>query len=181
MKVKATFTNWAIVDGWEAFNFSTPVKYWGICEGSDYPFLLSQFSSYSCPVAESGSNDSSALSAGVPGIFLYVAGSAGRLVEGTPVYHGAAGIAPNTSYTLSVQRIGARALTRTVLAGGETNGRGHVEGRIGLGSLAPGSYKIVMTGYHALGYPLVLTNHLTVGTNGAIVSVSAESQQPFLK
>jgi hypothetical protein len=37
-----------------------------------------------------------------------------------------------------------------------------------------------MTGIHASGYPLVLTNYITVGANGLIVSVGAESQQPFL-
>jgi hypothetical protein len=37
-----------------------------------------------------------------------------------------------------------------------------------------------MTGIHATGHQLVLTNYLTVGANGSIVSVSAESQQPFL-
>jgi YVTN family beta-propeller protein len=117
---------------------------------------------------------------GSPGIFLYIAGSPGRLVEGTPVYHGSAGIAPNTSYTLSVQSMGARALTRTVLATGVTNGRGHVERRIEMGVLAPGAYKIVMTGSHPLGYPLVLTNHIVVDAAGKFVSVSAESQQPIL-
>lgn len=122
----------------------------------------------------------SEVSAGAPGIFLHIAASPGRSVEGTPVFHGSAGIAPNTSYTLSIQSMGARALTRTVLATGVTNGRGHAEGRIEMGALAPGSYKIVMTGYHALAYPLVLTNHIVVDAAGKFVSVSAESQQPIL-
>jgi hypothetical protein len=37
-----------------------------------------------------------------------------------------------------------------------------------------------MTGIHASGHQLVLTNYLTVDANGGIVSVSAESQQPIL-
>ena len=68
-----------------------------------------------------------------------------------------------------------------MLATGVTNGRGQVEQRIKLGSLAPGSYKIVMTGYHSLGYPLVLTNHISVDAAGKFVSVSAESLQPSLQ
>ena len=129
----------------------------------------------------SSSGSSSSVSPGLPGIYLYIAGSPGQSVEGTPVYHGSVGIAPNTSYTLSVKSMGARALTRTVLATGVTNGRGHVKQRIELVSLAPGSYKIVMTGYHSLGYPLVLTNHISVDAAGKFVSVSAESLQPSLQ
>lgn len=70
---------------------------------------------------------------------------------------------------------------RTVLASGLTNGGGHVEGQMRLGALAPGSYEIVMTGYHALGHPLVLTNHISVGAGGKFVSVSTESLQPTLR
>jgi hypothetical protein len=131
--------------------------------------------------APSESSPRSTAAPGTGGIFLYIAGSPGRVVEGTPVYHGSAGVAPNTSYTLSVQSMGARALTRTVLATGVTNGRGHVEGRIRLGALAPGSYKIVMTGTHPLGHALVLTNHISVDAAGKFVSVSPESLQPSLK
>lgn len=120
-------------------------------------------------------------SPGAPGIFLHIAGTPGRLVEGTPVYHGSVGVAPNTSYTLSVQSMDARALTRTVLVTGVTGGRGHVEGRIQLSALAPGSYKIVMTGTHRFGNSLVLTNHIRVDAAGKFVSVSPESMQPTLR
>jgi YVTN family beta-propeller protein len=123
----------------------------------------------------------SEVSAGMPGIFLYIAGSPGRLAEGTPLYHGSANIAPNTSYTLSVQSMDARGSTKTVLATGTTKGRGTVNERSELGSLAAGSYKIVMTGYHPLGYPLVLTNHISVDAAGKLVSVSPESLQPSLR
>jgi hypothetical protein len=132
------------------------------------------------PVSYATSSSSSESSSG-PGIYLYVAGGPGRSVEGTPVYHGSFAIAPNTSYALSVQSMDARALTRTVLSTGVTNGGGHVEQRIELGALAPGAYRIVMTGYHAAGYPLVLTNHITVDAAGNFVSVSAETLQPTLR
>lgn len=128
-----------------------------------------------------GSGGSSGESPSPSGIFLHVAASPGRLVEGAPVYHGSVGIAPGTSYTLSFQSMDSRALTRTVLASGVTNGRGHVEGRTQLGTLAPGTYKIVMTGTHASEYPLVLTNHIVVDAAGKFVSVSPESLQPTLR
>lgn len=118
---------------------------------------------------------------GPPGIYLYIAGTPGRLVEGTPVYHGSFAIASNSTYRLSVESRGSRALTKTVLSTGVTNGGGHVEQRIELGALAPGAYKIVMMGYHELGYPLVLTNHISVDGGGKLMSVSAESLQPTLR
>jgi hypothetical protein len=126
-------------------------------------------------------SSSSSASPGVPGIFLTVNPVlVGKSVEGAPVYCGAESIKPNSTYILSVQSVTNPALTRTVLDGGTVNTQGHLYERVLLGALNPGSYKIVMTGIHASGYPLVLTNYITVGANGLIVSVSAESQQPFL-
>jgi YVTN family beta-propeller protein len=144
-------------------------------------FLGNSVSVISVSSPASSAVSASEVSAGMPGIFLYIAGSPGRLAEGTQVYHGSANIAPNTSYTLSVQSMDARGSTKTVLATGTTKGRGTVNERSELGSLAAGSYKIVMTGYHPLGYPLVLTNHISVDAAGKLVSVSPESLQPSLR
>ena len=135
-------------------------------------------------VSSSGSSASpSATSAspGIPGIFLAVNEVlVGTPADGAPVYCGADAIQPNSTYSLSVQSVMNSALTRTVVAAGTVNSRGHLDERFELPALNPGTYKIVMTGTHRLGHLLVLTNYLTVGANGNIVSVSAESQQPFL-
>ena len=135
-------------------------------------------------VSSSGSSASpSATSAspGIPGIFLAVNEVlVGTPADGAPVYCGADAIQPNSTYSLSVQSVMNSALTRTVVAAGTVNSRGHLDERFELPALNPGTYKIVMTGTHRLGHQLVLTNYLTVGANGNIVSVSAESQQPFL-
>lgn len=119
--------------------------------------------------------------AGSPGIFLSIGGNPGRLVEGTTVRFGSFSVAPNSSYMLNVQSINSRALTRTVLFEGVTNAGGHAEGRIELGALPAGSYKIVLRGSHAMGYPLVLTNHISVDGAGKFLSVSAEDLQPTLR
>jgi hypothetical protein len=133
---------------------------------------------YSC--SEPAGNEPGGYS-GSPGIFLAVNPALlGRPVEGAPIYSGAESIKPNSTYTLSIQSVKNPVLTRTVLDSGIVNARGHLYVRVLLGALNPGSYKIVMTGIHPSGYPLVLTNYITVGANGSIVSVSAESQQPFL-
>jgi hypothetical protein len=133
------------------------------------------------PTPEAAPAPARSSSLGVSGIFLAVNPAlVGRSVEVSPIYYGAQTIQPNSTYTLSVQSVTNAALTRTILDSGTVNARGHLYERVLLGALNPGSYKIVMTGIHASGYPLVLTNYITVGANGSIVSVSAESQQPFL-
>jgi hypothetical protein len=65
MKTRATFSPaWAIVDGWEAFNFAEPAgtNYWGICSyaNNGYPFLLGAYTTDPCvaPPSNSGSGSS---------------------------------------------------------------------------------------------------------------------------
>ena len=58
-------TAWAIVQGWEAYNFVTPSNRWGICSGVNdgYPFLLWEYATDPCPAtpppSDSGSGSSS--------------------------------------------------------------------------------------------------------------------------
>jgi hypothetical protein len=119
---------------------------------------------------------------GVPGIFLAVNNVlVGSQVTGAPIYCGADSIQPNSIYTLSIQSVTNSALTRIILDSGSVNSRGHLAETVLLPKVNPGSYKIVMTGIHASGNLLVLTNFITIGATGGIVSVSPESQQPFLK
>jgi len=140
------------------------------------------------PVVSSSSSSSSSSAEveagppGVPGIFLAVNDVlVGSQVTGAPIYCGADRIQPNSIYTLSIQSVTNSALTRIILDSGSVNSRGHLDERVLLPEVNPGSYKMVMTGIHASGNLLVLTNFITIGANGGIVSVSPESQQPFLK
>jgi hypothetical protein len=168
----ATFTNKTTADG-----LGGNIVFGVYADGSNVYAATSVGLSISTDCVSS----SSSASPGIPGIFLTVNPVlVGKSVEGAPVYCGAESIKPNSTYILSVQSVTNPALTRTVLDGGTVNTQGHLYERVLLGALNPGSYKIVMTGIHASGYPLVLTNYITVGANGLIVSVSAESQQPFL-
>jgi hypothetical protein len=174
----ATFTNKTTTDGLGNNNVN------GVYADGSSVYAATQgglsISTVNTCVSSSGSSSSSA-SSGSPGIFLAVNDVlVGKQVTGAPIYCGAESIQPNSTYTLSVQSVTNSALNRTVLASGTVNSRGHLDERVLLGALNPGSYKIVMTGIHASGYQLVLTNYLTVDANGSIVSVSAESQQPFL-
>jgi hypothetical protein len=61
MKSLTTFGAWPIVEGWEAFNFSTPTNFWGICSGVNdgYPFLLWEYSTNPC-VSPSAASSSAA-------------------------------------------------------------------------------------------------------------------------
>lgn len=56
MKLLATFANWDIVNGWEAYDFENPTNEWGICSGVNdgYPFLLWQYDSDPCPSSGGG-------------------------------------------------------------------------------------------------------------------------------
>ena len=133
------------------------------------------------PSGSSASPNAASASPGIPGIFLAVNEVlVGTPVDGAPVYCGADAIEPNSTYSLSVQSVMNSALTRTILASGTVSSRGHLNERFQLPALNPGTYKVVMTGTHRSGHLLVLTNYLTVGANGSIETVSAESQQPFL-
>ena len=118
---------------------------------------------------------------GSPGIYLYVAGGPGRLVEGTLIHHGSTGVSPNSFHILRVESMGAPRLTSIELSIDKTNRAGHLESQTPLGALAPGMYKIVVTGQHQLGHSLVLTNHISVDGSGRFISVSSESLQPVLR
>ena len=139
--------------------------------------VIFRFPSSSSSGSNSGSSDTSIDS---QGIFLFLAGSPGSPAEGCPVYYGSVSIKPNTTYILSIQSVTNPALTRTVLATGTTNNWGHADKRLEMGKLAPGTYKVVMTGTHRLDYPLVLTNYISVDRNGNFISLSPESLQPTL-
>ena len=62
MKSLTTFSAWPIVDGWEAFNFSTPTNFWGICSGVNdgYPFLLWEYVADPCVSPTSSSSSAAA-------------------------------------------------------------------------------------------------------------------------
>lgn len=178
----ATFANWDIVDGWEAYDFDSPTNEWGICSGVNdgYPFLLWQFSTDPCPSSGDGGSGSSEATAGPAGIFLAVAGPVGRSVAETPIYFGSYNIKPNTQYSLRLESVTNPGQTRAVLASGAVNARGSLDDRVELTALSPGTYKIVMTGTHRLGHTLALTNYISVGANGTFVSISPEALQPTL-
>jgi hypothetical protein len=54
-------TAWAIVDGWEAFDFDSPTNYWGICPlaNDGYPFLLWEYTDDPCTAPQVGGSDNS--------------------------------------------------------------------------------------------------------------------------
>jgi hypothetical protein len=172
----ATFTNKTTTDGLGGNNvFGVYADGSNVYAGTDGGLSIST------DCVSSSSSSASSASPGIPGISLVVNPVlVGKPVEGAPIYCGADSIQPNSNYTLSVQSVTNSALTRTVLDSGTVNTQGHLNERVSLGALNPGSYKIVMTGIHASGHQLVLTNYITVGANGVIVSVSAENLQPFL-
>ena len=163
-----TFSGWNTRTDGTGANYETGDR---IALGSD----VTLFATWTAiPPAQSGETVESR------GIFLYIAGQPARKVEATPVYYGSVSIKPNTTYILSIQSVTNPALTRTILATGTTNDWGHADQRLEMNDLAPGTYKVVMTGTHRLDYPLVLTNYISVDRNGNFISLSPERLQPTL-
>ena len=128
---------------------------------------------YSSQVA---STEASAEGAGLPGIYLHVAGPVGRSVADSPVYYGAYRVKPGSAYALSVREVGAsRAFlpSSRTLASGSVNGHGHLTGRLALPVLAAGDYRVTFMGTHATGTGLSLVATLRVGTKGEFVTLGS--------
>ena len=104
---------------------------------------------------------------GTPGIYLHVAGPAGRQAEGSPVYYGSDRVAITSTYLLSITDASTRATSR-VLAEGVVDARGNLEARALLPALDPGDYDVVFQGKHRGGAGLRLTARITVGGAGQI-------------
>ena len=114
--------------------------------------------------------------AGLPGIYLHIAGLVGRSVADSPVYYGAYRVQLGSAYALSLRQVGTTQGfapgTRT-LASGAVNGGGHFTGRIVLPALAPGDYRVTFIGTHGSGTGLSLVAALRVGTNGEFVTLGS--------
>lgn len=170
----STFSTWDIVDGWEEFNFDSPSNYWGICAdvNDGYPFLLWQYTSDPCPAGDSSSSSSAEASAGVPGIFLYVAGPVGRTVGHSPVYYGADRVAATSEYEVRILSISTRNPMVASLASGELPINGSLPSTmVRLPQLEPGTYLVRMTGKHTTGRTLELTAQITVGPKGTFTAI----------
>jgi outer membrane protein OmpA-like peptidoglycan-associated protein len=59
-------SSWNIVDGWNAYSATAPIKTWGMCStvNSGYPFLLREYTTDPCTVAPPPSNSDSGSSSG---------------------------------------------------------------------------------------------------------------------
>jgi hypothetical protein len=108
--------------------------------------------------------------AGLPGIYLHVAGPVGRLAEGSPVYYGSDRVAITSSYLLSITNVTTNTTSR-VLAEGVVDARGNLEARALLPSLQPGDYDVVFQGKHRGGAGLRLSARITVGDAGQIMTL----------
>jgi hypothetical protein len=129
---------------------------------------------FSLPVAASGSSaESSSASAGVPGIFLFVAGPVGRSASEAPVYYGADRVAVTSTYLLTVTRVSNVTPTITTLAEGTIDADGSFTSMTRLPALAPGTYNVQMVGTHVNGSTLQLTSQITIGGVGEFTSIGA--------
>ena len=124
-------------------------------------------------VASSASASSSIADAGVPGIFLFVAGPVGRSAAESPVYYGADRVAVTSTYLLTVTRVSNVTPTITTLAEGTIDADGSFTSMTRLPALAPGTYNVQMVGTHVNGSTLQLTSQVTIGGVGQFTSIGA--------
>ena len=111
--------------------------------------------------------------AGVPGIFLTVAGPVGRSASEAPVYYGADRVAVTSTYLLTVTRVSNVTPTITTLAEGTIDAHGSFTSMTRLPALAPGTYNVQMVGTHVNGSTLQLTSQVTIGGVGQFTSIGA--------
>ena len=116
---------------------------------------------------------SASADAGVPGIFLTVAGPVGRSASESPVYYGADRVAVTSTYLLTVTRVSNVTPTITTLAEGTIDANGSFSSMTRLPALAPGTYNVQMVGTHVNGSTLQLTSQVTIGGVGQFTSIGA--------
>lgn len=134
--------------------------------------LLLELASYpfSAPVFSFGAViPASTADAGVPGIFMTVAGHIGRDAHGSPVYYGADRVARASSYMLTLSPAG-RGVSRTQLAEGTIAPDGSFSEVVRLPPLSDGMHEIQFSGRHRNGATLELTA-IVVVLEGKIASV----------
>lgn len=125
-------------------------------------FSLPDMSTSACPVT---------VVAGVPGIYLSVAGPVGRSVWDSPVYYGSDRVAASSTYLLTVVSVPSSSRSTVSLAEGELPLDGSLEAMVRLPVLAPGIYNVRMEGTHRNGSTLQLTSVITVGPSGEFTSI----------
>ena len=111
--------------------------------------------------------------AGVPGIFLTVAGPVGRSASEAPIYYGADRVAVTSTYLLTVTGVSNIAPTITTLAEGTIDADGSFSSMTRLPALTPGVYNVQMVGTHVNGSTLQLTSQITIGGVGEFTSIGA--------
>ena len=116
---------------------------------------------------------SASADAGVPGIFLTVAGPVGRSASEAPIYYGANRVSVTSTYLLTVTGVSNITPTITTLAEGTIDADGSFSSMTRLPALTPGVYNVQMVGTHVNGSTLQLTSQITIGGVGEFTSIGA--------
>ena len=151
----------------------------GVAVSSDGKIVSGAFSAtflFAAEASESSGSAGSSLAsgdAGVPGIFLTVAGPVGRSASEAPIYYGADRVSVTSTYLLTVTRVSNITPTITTLAEGTIDADGSFSSMTRLPVLAPGTYNVQMVGTHVNGSTLQLTSQVTIGGVGEFTSIGA--------
>ena len=134
---------------------------------------VTNYSDGTVSVIELRATATASADAGVPGIFLTVAGPVGRSASESPIYYGADRVAVTSTYLLTVTGVSNIAPTITTLAEGTINANGSFSSMTRLPALTPGVYNVQMVGTHVNGSTLQLTSQVTIGGVGEFTSIGA--------
>ena len=145
----------------------------GVAVSSDGKIASGAYSATFLFAGEASYSSSAGAGAGVPGIFLTVAGPVGRSAAEAPVYYGADRVAVTSTYLLTVTRVSNVTPTITTLAEGTIDADGSFSSMKRLPALAPGVYNVQMVGTHVNGSTLQLTSQVTIGGVGEFTSIGA--------
>jgi uncharacterized protein YlzI (FlbEa/FlbD family) len=146
---------------------NTLTAIWRRDNGTKFVIQSSTFASSSSAGADADAD------AGVPGIFLTVAGPVGRSASEAPLYYGADRVSVTSTYLLTVTKVSNVTPTITTLAEGTIDTDGSFSSMTRLPVLTPGVYNVRLVGTHVNGSTLQLTSQVTIGGVGQFTSIGA--------
>lgn len=118
---------------------------------------------------------------GAPGIFLTVTGQIGDSLVNSPILYGADRVQADSFYQLSIEPLWQTFGARQILDSGTIDQADSFESSVTMSPLLSGHYRLVLTGRHRDGSPLVLTNVIVLGSAGEYLYISPEALQPVLR
>lgn len=118
---------------------------------------------------------------GPPGIFLSLQSRVGDSVVGTPVVFGAFSAGNASPMVLTLTRESPNGPSTQVMRSSRLTTAGHLEQRLFLSALSPGTYLLVANSESSFGSHLYLANRFIVSSDGSFAKITPEQLQPVTR